>query len=584
MVENVAGEVSVTDSARPATAGRPYPELTWTAVIVGWILGVIIAISIGYAALILGFSIEGSELAAILGFGILRGILRRKSIIENNIVQTIASGVNGASSGMMFSVPAIFILGYGDQFDPVLMTFGCIAGAFLGIAFIVPLRKHMIDFERLTYPGGVAVATILKSPGAGVRKAVILLSAAAVSASVHLVSKTTGVENWDFGAVIGLPPYMNGIWYLSLLTAGVGFIAGRGGVAFIIGGFVAYWFLSPMLSATGGFPLDASGIMISDPGQLRVLLYRPLGIGMLIGGAVMGVALAFPLIVSTVRSMQNAAKVNAAASADEMPIKMLYVAIVGAAIVLAVIAISSVETVGIVRGIGMALLGTLWIWMSGIILSEAIGRTNWSPLSGMTLVGITLLIIVTTGMERGDSIVAAIMVGAATCVAMSQATDLMLDLKTGYLVGATPRMQQMGQFIGAWLGPIVVILLIFVLHEAMTLGSPALPAPQGQALASMVEGIMGGNVPGEKYAAGAILGGILSAVIGGLGITVGLGFYLPFNIILTYSLGTLSREISDRTKGQTWSENTGIPVAAGLIVGEALVGVGHAINIVMSAA
>ena len=89
-------------------AGRQYPELTWTAIIVGWILGVIIAISIGYAALILGFSIEGSELAAILGFGILRGILRRKSIIENNIVQTIASGVNGASSGMMFSVPAIF--------------------------------------------------------------------------------------------------------------------------------------------------------------------------------------------------------------------------------------------------------------------------------------------------------------------------------------------------------------------------------------------------------------------------------------------------------------------------------------------
>ena len=161
---------------------QPYPELTWVAVSVGWFLGVIIAISIGYAALILGFSIEGSELAAILGFGILRGVLRRKSIIENNIVQTIASGVNGASSGIMFSVPAIFILGYSDQFNPVVLTFGCIAGAFLGIAFIIPLRKHMIDYERLTFPGGVAVATILKSPGAGVRKAVLLLGAALVSA------------------------------------------------------------------------------------------------------------------------------------------------------------------------------------------------------------------------------------------------------------------------------------------------------------------------------------------------------------------------------------------------------------------
>ena len=375
-----------------AVADRAYPELTWTAVIVGWFLGVIIAISIGYAALILGFSIEGSELAAILGFGILRGMLRRKSIIENNIVQTIASGVNGASSGMMFSVPAIFILGYGDKFDPVILTFGCIAGAFLGIAFIIPLRKHMIDFERLTYPGGVAVATILKSPGAGVRKAIILLAAAAASAIVHVISQQTDVSNWNLGAVIGLPDYMNGVWYISLLTIGTGFIAGRGGVAFIIGGFVAYWFLSPLLAATGSFPLDQMGAAISDPGQLRLMLYRPLGIGMLIGGAVMGVALALPLIISAVKSMQNASRIDSAASSDEMPIKLLYIAIIGAAIVLATIAVTSVESVGLIRGIGMAVLGTLWIWMSGIILSEAIGRTNWSPLSGMTLIGITLLI------------------------------------------------------------------------------------------------------------------------------------------------------------------------------------------------
>jgi len=568
----------------PATVARPYPELTWVALIVGWIIGCVIAVSIGYAALILGFSIEGSELAAILGFGILRGMLRRKSIIENNIVQTIASGVNGAASGMMFSVPAIFLLGFGDKFDPVLLTFGCIAGAFLGIAFIIPLRKHMIDYERLTYPGGVAVATILKSPGAGVRKAVILVAAALASAVVHFTTIKTGVSNWDLGALIGMPEYMNGIWYLSLMTIGVGFIAGRGGIAFIIGGFVAYWFLSPMLSMMGAFPTDAAGETINQPGPLRLLLYRPFGIGMLIGGAIMGVILAFPLIVSAVKSMQKAAQVETGASKDEMPIKMLYFAVVGAAILLCVMAAASAESVGLGRGIGMALLGTLWIWMAGIILSEAIGRTNWSPLSGMTLVGITLLIILTQafGMERSDSIIAALMVGAAMCVAMSQATDLMLDLKTGYLVGATPRMQQIGQFAGAWLGPIVVIGVIFVLNESHGLGSDKLPAPQAQALASTIDGIMGGDVPTQKYAAGAVMGGILSAMMGGLGITVGLGFYLPFNIVLTYSLGTLGRELSDRIKGQTWSEEVGIPIAAGLIVGEALVGVGDALSIVLS--
>lgn len=306
-----------------------YPELTPHAVIVGYILGALIAVSIGYAALILGFSIEGSELAAILGFGILRGLLRRYSIIENNVAQTVASAVNGAASGMMFSVPALFILGETD-FNPVVMVFGCMAGAFLGIAFIIPLRKQMIDYERLTYPGGVAVATILKSPGAGVRKAVLLLVAAFVSAGIHCIVQLSGFENWNLGASLGMPEYMNGIWYISLLTIGVGFIAGKGGVAFIIGGFVCYWFLAPLLAQTGLLPaevINGETVAVTDPGTLRLGLFRPVGIGMLIGGALMGIVLALPLIISAVRSMQDAAKVKSAVSRDEMPIKLLYVAV-----------------------------------------------------------------------------------------------------------------------------------------------------------------------------------------------------------------------------------------------------------------
>ncbi|WNK19939.1 OPT/YSL family transporter [Halomonas piscis] len=568
----------------PLTHG-PYPELTLHAVIVGYFLGIILAISIGYASLKLGFSIEGSELAAILGFGILRGMLRRRSIVENNVVQTVASGVNGASSGMMFSVPAIFILGYGTEFNPYVLTFGAIAGAFLGIAFIIPLRKQMIDYERLTYPGGVAVASILKSPGAGIRKASLLVGAMLLSGIVHVVSLVSGVEYWPLFEQLGLPAYLNGTWYLSLMTAAVAFIAGRGGLAFIIGGFVCYWVLAPLLDITGMFPV-IDGVTITDPNQLRLILFRPTGIGMLIGGAIVGVFFALPLIASAIKSMQSSAKSNAALSRDEMPIKLLYFAVVGAAILLGVMAVTSAREVGLLRGVTMAALGTLWIWMAGIILSESIGRTNWSPLSGITLIAVTLLIMVTQmfgGMSTGPAIVAAITVGAATCVAMSQATDLMLDLKTGYLVGATPRKQQLGQFMGAWLGPIVVIALIFMLHKAFGLGGTEFPAPQGQALASMVEGITGGDVPAAKYIAGAMLGGLLSLLQTGLGITVGLGFYLPFSIVLTYAVGTLIREVVDRTKGKVWAENKGIPIAAGLIVGEALVGVGNAVYVIAAA-
>ena len=145
-------------------------------------------------------------------------------------------------------------------------------------------------------------------------------------------------------------------------------------------------------------------------------------------------------------------------------------------------------------------------------------------------------------------------------------------------------MQQLGQFLGAWLGPIVIIVLIFILHEAYTLGSDKLPAPQGQALASMVTGIMGGDVPTQKYLAGAGLGALLSIFQPGLGITVGLGFYLPFNIVLTYSHRHSAAGLSSTAKlGHSHAENTGIPVAAGFIVGEALVGVGFAISMILAA-
>jgi len=561
---------------RPIRRG-PYPELTAPAILVGYAIGALLAISIGYAALILGFSIEGSELAAILGFGILRGAMRRRSIVENNINQSLASAVNAASSGMVFSLPALFILGYTD-FNWQLTILGCITGGVLGIAFIIPLRKQMIDFERLAYPGGIAVATILKSPGAGIRKAWLLLAGILVSGTVHGISQFLDYKEVQLGERIGMPDFMNGVWYFSLMTVGVGFLSGRGGIYFIVGGYVCYWILAPILHLQGLLP-DAETLRAADPDldivkYLHESLFRPVGIGMLIGGAVAGIVLALPLIIGAIRSMQEAARTKSAVSRDEMPIRLLYLAVAVAFVVLFILAQLSVPEMTFLRGAAMAVLGTLWIWMAGVILSECIGRTNWSPLSGMTLIGITILIFVASGMSNRATVVSSVMVGAAMCVAMSQATDLMLDLKTGYLVGAMPKKQQVAQFLGTWLGPILVMGLLFLLHQDSPLGGDKYSAPQGKALESVIRGLMGGDVPAGKYLAGAGLGALLSSSgIGGLGILVGLGFYLPFDIVLTYTIGTILRLASDAALGKRFSENAGIPVAAGLIVGEALVGV-----------
>ena len=173
----------------------------------------------------------------------------------------------------------------------------------------------------------------------------------------------------------------------------------------------------------------------------------------------------------------------------------------------------------------------------------------------------------------------------AICVAISQASDMMLDLKAGYLVGARPKMQAYGQYLGTWLGPIVVVGLIFVLHERYTLGSDHLPAPQGTALATTIQGLLGGDIPAYRYGAGAGLG-LLFALsgFGGIGVLVGLGFYMPFAIVLTYTIGNFLRIAADKWLGRRWVDEVGIPVAAGLIVGEALVGVGNAMIVVASKA
>ncbi len=593
-----------------------YPEFTWPAILVGWSLGILIAISISYAALKLGFSIEGSELAAILGWGVLRGLMRRTSIAENNINQTIASAVNGASSGIMFSVPALLILSKKPglesvaEFNVPLMVFACIAGAFIGLAFVIPLRKQMIDFQRLPYPGGIAVATILKSPGAGIRKSVLLFGAGLFSAIVYLIITQFGAVdevNYDIGAMLGVPPRFNLIFFGSLMTIGVGFLSGKGGFWFGAGGFICYWLLSPVLYMTAGPEMQA---MVEMPGSMRGNVFRPTGIGMLIGAAIGGILVAFPLIRSAIGSMRRASE-NAGGEAqnDEMSIKLLGGAVALGTVLLIFLAYKSAPSMTWGTAIVMALLGTVWIWIAGVIVAECIGRTNWSPLSGMTLIAVTILIVIANGiLDKPETIVSSLVVGAAICLAISQASDMMLDLKSGYLVGAVPKRQQIAQFIGAWLGPIVVITLMFVLERGFTpenleefkasqayqelvengevpygIGSEQLPAAQAVALATVIEGIVEGDVPTYRYVAGGGLGFLMAASgLGGIGVMLALGFYMPFNIVLTYSIGCGLRVICEKITSREFAEELGIPIAAGLIVGEAMVGVGYALATVFT--
>ncbi len=566
-----------------------YPEFTWVAILVGWAIGVVLTVSVAYASLMLGFSIEGSELAAILGWGILRGVMRRTSIVENNINQTIASAVNGASSGIMFSVPALLILSKKEQFadlaniDQPLLVLAAITGCILGLCFVIPLRKQMIDFDRLAYPGGIAVATILKSPGAGVRKAVLLLGGLifAAACQVGVLAFMGEGHNWAAGEQIGLPPMLNIAFFVSIMTIGVGYLSGKGGFWFGAGGFFCYFVLSPLLSVFAG---DEVAALTSNPNSMRLELYRPTGIGMLIGAAIGGIVAALPMIISAVGALKGAGDRSAGevAQKDELPISLLYLMIgIGSCLMIGIAWYVAAGELSLARAFLMAVLGIVWIWVAGVIVAECIGRTNWSPLSGMTLIAVTLLIFsVKDSTETLTTIRVSMIVGAAVCLAISQASDIMLDLKSGYLVGGVPRRQQIAQFIGTWLGPIIVVWLMMLLHETKPggMGSDSLPAPQAEALATTIESIVSGDVPAYRYTAGAGMGLMLATSgLGGIGVLVGLGFYMPFGIVLTYTLGNVLRVFSDTFLGKRFGYEVGVPIAAGLIVGEALVNVGDAI-------
>jgi len=574
----------------PAPSG-PYREVTPRAILLGIFFGVMLVACFTYAGLLIGFTIGGSAVAAILGFGVLRGVMGTGTIVENNINQTIASGINITTAGIIFTVPAFYLMDI--PFNPVLVTIAAVAGAMLGIFFIIPIRKQMIDLDRLRFPTGTAVAAILKSPGAGVEKSRLLVIGMVISAVVYFLSQfpirfsetsyllgITGSvipAELDLGAALGLPGYVDNVWAISMFSLGAGFITGRPGLVVLAGGVLAYWLVTPFAVAFGWVPADllAQYAAAGGPGAREAgaalsewahgQINRPIGIGMLIGGALTGIALAAPSIKAALSSLRRIDLKTG--SPEELPLKVLYA---GIAVSVSVLFVTTYFTAPV--GLGVALLvsivGTVWLALAGVIVAQATGMTDWSPISGLTLVSVVLILGMT-----GNSVPAALLVGAAICVAIAECADMMQDLKTGHMVGATPIRQQIVEFSFAWIGPIVCLGVMAVLWNSFGFGpGHNLTAPQGQALQAAVEGVLGGEVPWAKYLGGAVIGGVLGTTgVAGLGVLVGLSMYLPLAFILPYGLGGLLQMLSVRTKGAEWTEGRGLPIAAGLIVGEPLV-------------
>ena len=640
------------------TPQAPYREVTVAAVVFAIAIGVVMNAAITYAGLKIGFTITGSAIAAVLGFGVLRGVLKKGSILETNIAQTVASAVNIPNSGIIFTVPVLFLLGYelsAGSTEFWMIALATTAGAFLGTAFIIPLRKQMLDIERLRFPSATAVASILKSPGAGAAKAVVLGVGVAVGALIFLPTQLPtfgiagpaalpllGVDNGgfitdttlDFGLLFGLPAQFQLVFAIAPFALGAGYLTGRAGLFVLAGGILAFFVLTPAAFAFGWMPETVTAAQA--PAYGFGAFNRPLGIGLLLGGALMGIIYSLPATKEAVKSIAAASKIRG--NSDELGLKPIMMT-AGAAFLLLFIATdfigtrpintadpvsgAAIETVaetvatsGYVLGFEsaasaqtwaswsptqqqtylredlnakpgllaslnphlraflVALVGALWIWFAGIIIAQATGMTDWSPISGMALLTVVLVLL----LAGTGAVVAAVLIGAALCVAITLASDMMGDMKTGYLVGSLPRRQQVIELAVVWIGPIVSLGTILLIASANTAqfgiamgpGTPTV-APQAQALEAVITGVQGGELPYALYGMGTIIGALLGlGIFPGLGVLVGLSMYLPFIYIATYGIGCLANIAVGWWKGRAWAEAWGVPFCAGLIVGESI--------------
>ena len=618
MLRRMSDPLAAFPANGPGDRPAAYREVTIASIVYGVIFGGIMNAAITYAGLKIGFTLSGSAIAAVLGFGILRGVLRKGSILETNIGQTIASTVNTTNAGIIFTIPVLLLidgalgrpgraaLSFGD---PTFwwITLAGTAGALLGCVFIVPLRKQMLDIERLRFPSAVAVASILKSPGAGSAKAIVLVVGTVVGALLFLPTALPQLGGMGYGSlgirgvtddrinigmILGLPAQMPLVFAIAPFAIGAGYLTGAPGLLVLAGGILAYLVLTPLAYNLGWMPEVTEDF--GAAGYAQIAFNRPLGIGLLLGGALMGVLASLPAVREGLKVMLAAGRtrrddagvpIDGGPASDEMGWKSL----LGISLFAVVLLLVAVEMIGRVAGDVGGVLGGLhpwlargvlvlvavgWIWFAGIIISQCSGMTDWSPISGLSLLTVVLVMF----LSGTSAVLPAVVLGAALCVAISCAADMMGDLKTGYLLGAVPRGQQVTQVFTAALGPLITMATLVLITQANVkqFGVPIGPgtdttAPQAVALQAVIQGVQGGSMPYALYAMGGILGILLGiGLFPGLGVLVGLSMYLPVDNIFTYGIGCLLNIAVAKVKGRDWAEEWGVPFCAGLVVGEAV--------------
>lgn len=555
-------------------------EFTPRAVLLGLIFGFFFAVANGYLALKIGATISASIPAAIMSMALLRLFFRNSTVLENNIVQTIATVGEGLAAGVIFTIPALILLG--DTPSITRIFFLSLLGGILGILFMIPMRRFIIvdEHKKLPFPEGTACAELIKAGEKSHHTAIFalwgLLAAAVYKVFSNAVFLWKEQVTWIFNSLkksefsIDATPALLGVGYI------IGF---RISALMFAGGVMAWWVIIPLIVefGTGIEAIYPASMPISQMGPDEIWSHyvRYIGAGCIATGGIFSLLKILPLLYKTIhhsfKELLSGIFARTHLQRTDRDISLSWL-ILGSLAIILILWIVPFFHLNFLTVVLLVILGFFFVAVTSITVGLVGSSSN--PASGMviTTLLLTCIAFVLLGWTERIYLISAMTMGCVSCCAICMAGTTAQDLKTGYILGATPIYQQVAEILGVFLPSIALGYVVYVLNQTYGIGSSVMPAPQATLMSMVVEGVISGNLPYSLVGIGIFLG-IAMIVLKIPVLPFALGVYLPLSLSVATMVGGLVRGYVNRDKTNEMAQERGVLIASGLIGGDACVGV-----------
>lgn len=558
-------------------------EFTPRAIILGLVFGFFFAVANGYLALKIGATISASIPAAIMSMAVLKAFFKHSTVLENNLVQTIATVGEGLAAGVIFTIPALILLGDSPSIGRIFLLSAL--GGILGILLMIPMRRFVIVEEhgKLPFPEGTACAEILKAGERSHNKALFalwgLISAVVYKVCSNAIFLWKETVSWSFETLkkaefsIDATPALLGVGYI---------IGPRISGYMFAGSVIAWWVIIPLIVefGLGNVIIYPASVPIAEMGADDIWsnYIRYIGAGCLAVGGIYSLIKIIPLLIRTIHAsfgeLFGGYKARANLPRTQRDISLAWLLIGSFAIILFLWLFPTFH-LNLLTIILLVILSFFFVAVTSITVGLVGSSSN--PVSGMTITVllITCIIFVLLGWTERAYLLSAMTMGCVACCAMCMASTTAQDLKAGYILGATPIYQQVGEIIGMIIPALALGYTVYVLNAAYGIGSSVMPAPQATLMSMVVEGVISGHLPYTLVGAGALLG-IAMIILRIPVLPFALGVYLPISLSAATMVGGLVKAYVDHKKTEENAaslQERGILLASGLIGGDACMGI-----------